>query len=258
MNKRVLHRPGPTASRFADYIDHTMLSPDATSEDLTRLCDEAVRYRFTAVCVNGSWVPFCSDRLAGSGVKVAAVVGFPLGAATSRAKALEAGELVHLGASELDMVAALGRIHEGDWDYVVDDVRAVVSASQGRAVKVILETATLKPAQIVKASVVCMEAGAQYVKTSTGFHQAGGATVEAVALMREAVGEKSGVKAAGGIRHCETALRMIAAGATRIGTSSGVELAECIGAVPEPFGDLLADPKSHAAVCRMRRDSVRL
>ena len=146
---------------------------------------------------------------------------------TSVSKAAQAAELVGLGADEIDMVAPIGRIIDGDWDYVEDDIAGVVEAAGGRVVKVILETAALEPTQIVSASAISMEAGAQFVKTSTGFHPAGGATEDAVALMAAAVGDKLGVKAAGGIRDRETALRMIAAGATRIGTSCGVSLVEC-------------------------------
>jgi deoxyribose-phosphate aldolase len=199
--------------------------------------------------VNGAWVPLCRKRLAGSGVKLAAVVGFPLGATTSAAKAAEARHLVDLGADELDMVAPIGHILDGDWDYVEDDVRAVVDAARARTVKVILETAVLQPLQIVKASAVAMDAGAHFVKTSTGFHPAGGATADAVALMRLAVGDALGVKAAGGVRDCATALRMIAAGANRIGTSSGVAFVECMGRGPLPLEELLAAPERHAAVC---------
>jgi deoxyribose-phosphate aldolase len=246
-----LQRPAPASARVADYIDHTILKAEATTADIAQLCDEAAEHRFAAVCVNGCWVKFCADRLAGTDVKVATVVGFPLGAATSSAKAFETTELVRQGADEVDMVAPIGQIHEEDWDYVEDDVRAVVQASQGRVVKVILETATLEPMQVVKASAICMEAGAHYVKTSTGFHPAGGATAEAVALMRLVVGDKLGVKAAGGVRDCATALRMIAAGATRIGTSSGVKLVDCIGAAPGSLSDLLTDPECHARVCRV-------
>jgi deoxyribose-phosphate aldolase len=157
-------------------------------------------------------------------VKVATVAGFPTGATTSSAKATQAAELASLGAEEIDMVAPIGRILDGDWDYVEADIAAVVAAAAGRTVKVILETAILSPTQIVQASAIAMEAGAHFVKTSTGFHPAGGATEDAVALMRAAVGNKLGVKASGGIADAECALRMIAAGATRIGTSKGVEL----------------------------------
>ncbi len=238
------------AVRIADYVDHTLLKSETTRSQIEELCDEAAEHRFAAVCVNGAWVPLCRKRLAGSGVKVATVVGFPLGATTSASKAAEARHLVEMGADELDMVAAVGHIHDSDWDYVEDDVRAVVEASKARTVKVILETATLEPLQVVKASALAMEAGAHFVKTSTGFHSSGGATAEAVALMRLTVGDALGVKAAGGIRDCATALRMIAAGASRIGTSSGVKFVSCMGVGPLPLAELLASPERHEAMCQ--------
>jgi deoxyribose-phosphate aldolase len=246
------HVPVPRASaRIADYVDHTLLKAETTRAEIERLCAEAVEHRFAAVCVNGAWVTLCADRTAGSEVKVASVVGFPLGAMTTHAKACEARELIEHGAHEIDMVAPVGHILDEDWDYVEDDIRAVVAASHGGVLKVILETATLEPLQVVKASAIAMEAGAGFVKTSTGFHPAGGATAEAVALMRMAVGDRLGVKAAGGVRDCATALRMIAAGATRLGTSSGVKLVECIGAGPAPLAALLADPGGHEGACRL-------
>lgn len=239
-----------SAVRIADYVDHTLLKAEATRQQIEHLCQEAAEHRFAAVCVNGAWVPVCRKLLAGSGVKVAAVVGFPLGATTSTAKAAEARHLVELGADELDMVAAVGHILDGEWDYVEDDIRTVVESSKARTVKVILETATLEPLQIVKASAIAKEAGAHFVKTSTGFHPAGGATAQAVALMRLAVGDELGVKAAGGVRDCATALRMIAAGASRIGTSSGVSFVECMGTGPLPITELLGAPERHEAVCK--------
>ncbi len=210
--------------RIARYIDHTMLKPEATTADIERLCDESWEHRFAAVCVNGCWIESCRRRLVGSGVKVGTVVGFPLGAMSIESKACEARDVVGRGAEEIDMVAPLGHIIGFDWDYVSADIRAVVDAAAGRTVKVIVETAALDAVHTVKAAAVAKEAGAGFVKTSTGFHPAGGATVEAVRLLRLTVGERLGVKAAGGIRDRDTALRMIAAGATRIGTSSGVSL----------------------------------
>lgn len=243
---------GPSAQlqRMADYVDHTLLKAEARRVEIERLCDEAAEHRFAAVCVNGAWVSLCRKRLAGSGVNVATVVGFPLGATTTATKAAEARDLVDAGADELDMVAAVGQILDEEWDYVDDDIRAVVDAAKARTVKVILETATLEPLQIVKASAIAMEAGAHFVKTSTGFHPAGGATVDAVALMRLTVGDALGVKAAGGVRDCATAVRMIAAGANRIGTSSGVKFVDCMGAGPQALHDLLAAPERHESVCK--------
>ena len=241
----------PPSSRVADFVEHTLLKAEATRSGIDRLCDEALDHRFAAVCVNGAWVPRCVRRLKGSGVMVVGVVGFPLGAMESSAKALEAKTLVNAGADELDVVAPVGHILDEDWDYVEDDISTVVRAAAGRAVKVILETAALPPLQIVKASALAKEAGARFVKTSTGFHPAGGASVEAVALMRAAVGDGCGVKAAGGIRDCHSALRMLAAGATRIGTSSGVSLAQCLAADRHPLAELIADPVKHDKVCRL-------
>ena len=239
------------AVRVADFVDHTLLKAEITRGEIEKLCQEALEYEFAAVCVNGSWVQLCAEMLRDSNVKVATVVGFPLGAMTTSAKANETAELIEQGADEIDMVSAVGRVIEGDWDYVEDDIKAVVRAAQGRTVKVILETAALEPLQIVKAAAISKEAGAHFVKTSTGFHPAGGATPEAVALMRLAVGDSLGVKAAGGVRDCATALRVIAAGANRIGTSSGVSFVECLGPGPMPLADLLDNVDRHELSCRM-------
>ncbi len=236
-------------ARIADFIDHTLLRAEATRAEIERLCDEAREHRFAAVCVNPAWVAFCHDRLAGSKVKLATVIGFPLGASTPEAKGAEAAIAVRDGADELDMVAAIGHIKSGDWQYVASDMAAVVRAAQGRLVKVIIESAALTPLEVVKASALAREAGAQYVKTSTGFHAAGGASAEAVALMRLSVGDALGVKASGGIRDCEAALRMLAAGATRLGTSNGVAMSQCLGSGPLPLRELLAVPQEHAARC---------
>ncbi len=239
----------PKCRRVADFVDHTLLKAEATQAEIEKLCEEASEHHFAAVCVNGSWVKLCAELLRGTDVGVATVVGFPLGAVTSKAKVFEASELVACGATEIDMVAAIGRVVTEDWDYVEDEIRAVVAAAAGCTVKVIIESAALEPLQVVKVSAIAMEAGAHYVKTSTGFHPSGGATAEAVALMRLAVGDRLGVKASGGVRDCSTALRMIAAGATRIGTSSGVQFVKCIGAGPLAFDDMLADPDRHDRVC---------
>ncbi|MSR06395.1 MAG: deoxyribose-phosphate aldolase [Gemmatimonadetes bacterium] len=236
--------------RVADFIDHTVLKAETTRGEIDKLCAEAVEHRFAAVCVNGVWTARCARLVKGSGVKVATVVGFPLGAMTSAAKAFETKQAVADGADEIDMVAALGHILDEDWDHVEDDIRAVVEAAAGRTVKVILETAALQPLTVVKAAAIAMEAGAHFVKTSTGFHPSGGATAEAVALMRLVVGDALGVKASGGVRDCATALKMIAAGASRLGTSSGVKLVDCLGAGPMPLADLLASPDKHEASCK--------
>lgn len=236
-------------ARIADFIDHTLLRAEATRAEIERLCDEAREHRFAAVCVNPAWVALCRDRLVGSGVKLATVIGFPLGASTPEAKGAEAAIAVRHGADELDMVAAIGHIKSADWQHVASDIAAVVRAAEGRLVKVIIESAALTPLEVVKASALAREAGAQYVKTSTGFHAAGGASAEAVALMRLSVGDSLGVKASGGIRDCDTALRMLAAGATRLGTSNGVAMSQCLGAGPLRLRDLLSAPHEHAARC---------
>jgi len=236
-------------ARIAEFIDHTLLKAETTGADIDQLCSEALEHEFAAVCVNPVWVPRCAERLRGSRVAVATVVGFPLGANQSDIKAAETSLAVRQGATEIDMVAAVGHIKGGDWNHVADDIAAVVRVAAGRLVKVIIESAHLTPVEIIKASALAREAGAHYVKTSTGFHAAGGATAEAVALMRLVVGDAMGVKASGGVRDCATALRMIANGATRIGTSSGVAMAQCLGRGPLPMRELLASPHLHQERC---------
>jgi deoxyribose-phosphate aldolase len=245
-------RPAAGPRRMADFVDHTLLKAEARRTDIVKLCAEARRHRFAAVCVNPAWVELCARELAGTEVAVASVCGFPLGATTPAVKAAEAAEVVARGAAEVDMVAAIGHIRGGEWGYVEDDIRGVVAASTagGALVKVIIESAALAPEEIVKASVVAKLAGAHFVKTSTGFHPAGGATVDAVRMMRLAVGDDLGVKAAGGVRDCATALAMIGAGASRIGTSSGVAFVDCLGPAPLSLAELLAKPEAHAAACK--------
>jgi len=236
-------------ARIAEFIDHTMLKAETTLAEIDQLCAEAMEYEFAAVCVNPVWVPRCAERLMGSRVALATVVGFPLGANQSEIKAAEASLAIRQGATEIDMVATVGHIKSGDWNHVADDIAAVVRAAGGVLVKVIIESAHLTPVEIIKASALAREVGANYVKTSTGFHAAGGATAEAVALMRLVVGDALGVKASGGVRDCATALRMIANGATRIGTSSGVAMAQCLGRGPLPMRELLASPQMHTERC---------
>lgn len=236
-------------ARIADFIDHTLLKAEATRDEIDALCNEAKEQRFAAVCVNPVWVAHCAARLTGTGVAVATVIGFPLGASHSKIKGAEASLAVDEGATEIDMVAAIGHIKSGDWDHVASDISAVVLGAHGRLVKVIIESAALTPVEIIKASALAKECGAQYVKTSTGFHAAGGASVEAVALMRMVVGDTLGVKASGGVRDCAVALRMIANGATRIGTSSGVSMAECLGPGPLPLAEILSLAEKHGASC---------
>jgi deoxyribose-phosphate aldolase len=225
--------------RLGDLVDHTLLRAEATRADLVRLCEEAAEHRFAAVCVNPQWVPLCAELLRGAGIAVATVVGFPLGAAQTDVKAAEAALAVRQGAVELDMVLAVGALRGGDWRHVERDVATVVRAANGALVKVIVESALLAPLELVRACGIAREAGAHYVKTSTGFHPAGGATPEAVALMRLAVGDALGVKASGGVRDGAGALRLVAAGATRIGTSAGVAMAETRGPGPRPLRELL-------------------
>jgi deoxyribose-phosphate aldolase len=210
---------------LASHIDHTLLKPDATAADIDQICGEALENRFASVCVNSSWVRRCAEILSGSGVLVCTVVGFPLGACSSETKAYEARRAIEDGACEVDMVLAVGALKSGDDGYVRRDVRSVAETCHrlGARLKVILETCLLTPDEIVRASRLCREAGADFVKTSTGF-SSGGATVEDVALMRQTVGAVMGVKASGGVRDRETAEAMIAAGATRIGASASVAI----------------------------------
>ncbi len=210
---------------IARLIDHTLLAPDATPEDVRRVCAEAREHRFRTVCINPCHVGLARDELAGSGVDVGTVVGFPLGAGCSRAKAAEAAAAVEHGADELDMVMSIGLLRAGDTMAVVDDIEAVVKEAAGRTVKVIIETCLLTDEQKAQAVGLIREAGASFVKTSTGFSK-GGATVEDVRLLARAAAGALGVKASGGIRDLATAREMVEAGATRIGTSSGVKIVE--------------------------------
>ncbi|WP_199621736.1 deoxyribose-phosphate aldolase [Paenibacillus alkalitolerans] len=206
------------------YIDHTYLKPDAGTKEIEKLCREARECGFFSVCVNGFWVPYCVEQLRGAESKVAAVVGFPLGAMSSKAKALEAELAAKQGAAEIDMVLPVGLLLEGRYDEVRSDIRDVVEAVLGQAiVKVILETGYLNADQKRTGCKLSEEAGAHFVKTSTGFGP-GGATVEDIELMRSSVSQSVGVKASGGVRDHDTAVRMIVAGANRLGTSSGVAI----------------------------------
>jgi deoxyribose-phosphate aldolase len=205
---------------YARYVDHTVLKPETVRETVARFCDEARRYRFAAVCVNPCWVAFARERLQGSGVKVATVIGFPLGASTTATKAFEAGDAVAAGADELDMVINVGALKDRDDQRVARDVAAVVGAAGGRPVKVIIETSALTDEEKERACRLAAGAGAAFVKTSTGFGK-GGATPEDVALMKRVVGPNVQVKASTGVKTREDADRLIAAGATRLGTSSG-------------------------------------
>ena len=207
-------------------IDHTLLKPDATAAQIAKLCQEARDYCFKSVCINPYWVPYASKLLRDSSVKVCTVIGFPLGATTTAAKVRDAAEAVAAGASEVDMVQNIGALKSGDYQTVLEDIRAVVRAVQGKAiVKVILETCLLNDSEKIKSCQLTVEAGADFVKTSTGFG-AGGATIADISLMRQTVGPDFGVKASGGVRDYEAAMAMIQAGASRIGTSSGVSIVQ--------------------------------
>lgn len=208
---------------LAKYIDHTVLKAESQPSEIYSLCDEALKYKFAAVCVNPRYVKIASSRLAGSDVKVATVVGFPLGANSSAVKAYETVKAIEDGADEIDMVISVGDLLAGDVDYVSKDIREVISAAKGRPVKVIIETCYLSPDQIKQASKIALEEGAAFVKTSTGFGSRG-ASSEDVRLIKEVVGDRCGIKASGGIRDKKKAQEMIDAGATRIGTSSGIQI----------------------------------
>lgn len=217
----------PTPRAIARLIDHTILKADATRGQVQQLCREALAHNFAAVCVNPYWVTLASSELAGSEVAVCTVVGFPLGATSTAAKVAETGIALRDGAREIDMVLNVGALRSGDLDVVQRDIAAVVEAAHGGGaiVKVILETALLDAAEKVSACRLAVAAGADFVKTSTGFASSG-ATAEDVALLREAVGPALGVKASGGIRSLADLERMVTAGATRIGTSAGVGIVE--------------------------------
>jgi deoxyribose-phosphate aldolase len=209
---------------IAKMIDHTLLKADATKEQIVKLAEEAKTYGFASVCVNPAWVKTAYEILKDTDVKVCTVIGFPLGATTPEVKAFETKNAIENGASEVDMVINIGALKGGDDELVEKDIKAVVDAAKGKAlVKVIIETALLTEEEKVRACELSVKAGADYVKTSTGF-STGGATVEDVALMRKTVGPNVGVKASGGVRNLQDAQAMIEAGATRIGTSSGVAI----------------------------------
>ena len=212
---------------YARYIDHTILKMDAGRATLKRFCDEAKQYHFASVCVNPCNVAYVAGQLKGTGVKTAAVVGFPLGANTSAIKAAEAKEAIQNGADEIDMVMNVAALKDGDLDYVLADMTAVVQASHPDAlVKVILETAILTPEEITTASRLAAEAGADFAKTSTGF--SGGATLAAVRLMKAAVGDRCRIKASTGINNREICDAFLAEGASRFGTSKGIKIVEGI------------------------------
>lgn len=218
-------------------VDHTLLKPETVESDILALCDQASELGLGAVCVNGQWVPLVAKRLLGTPVRTVGVVGFPLGASGRRSKVEEAKALHGDGAAELDVVQSLGWAKAGQWSLVRDELAAVVHAVPGCPVKVILETAALRPGEIEAACDAARAAGARFVKTSTGMHSAGGATQEAVRALRQAVGLELGVKASGGIRTAEAALLLLRAGADRIGTSAAANWRGLVG----PGGPTVAE-----------------
>jgi deoxyribose-phosphate aldolase len=215
----------PLLTEIASLIDHTILKPEATGDDIRRVCREALEYGFASVCINPYWLPLVAAELAGSSVKVCTVVGFPLGATTTASKVFETKDAIRSGAQEIDMVLNIGALRSGDRETVQSDIAAVVEASHaaGAIVKVILETALLDDAQKVTACELALAAKADFVKTSTGF-STGGATIHDIELMRRVVGPDIGVKASGGIRALEDLRAMVAAGASRIGASASVKI----------------------------------
>lgn len=208
---------------IAEYIDHTLLKADAPKDSIVSLCKEAADYGFASVCVNSCWVSLCASLLKGTGVKVCTVVGFPLGAMSAKAKAYEAAAAAEDGADEIDMVLNIGFLKGGDKEGVLEDIKAVRKASKGKVLKVIIEACLLTDSEKEEACRLSVEAGADFVKTSTGFSK-GGATAEDVALMKRTVGDKALVKAAGGIRTAKDAKAMVEAGASRIGASAGIQI----------------------------------
>jgi deoxyribose-phosphate aldolase len=208
---------------LAKYIDHTLLKQNATQEEVKKICDEAKEYGFASVCVNQYYTKFVKEQLIGSDVKVCTVVGFPLGAVSSEVKAFETNKAVEDGAEEIDMVINIGALKDKKYDYVLNDIKTVVEAARPALVKVIIETCLLTDEEKINACRLSVEAGADFVKTSTGF-STGGATVYDVKLMRETVGQAVGVKASGAVRDYETALAVIKAGANRIGASAGIAI----------------------------------
>lgn len=208
------------------YIDHTLLKADATKNEIKKLCEEAKKYDFYSVCVNGAYARYVTELLQGTEVKTCVVVGFPLGAMDTKVKAFETKNAIENGASEIDMVINIGALKDKDYDYIYNDIKEVIKATEDKAiVKVIIENSLLTDEEKIKACEIAVNAGADFVKTSTGF-STGGATLEDVKLMKDTVGSRAEVKASGGVKNREDALKMIEAGATRIGTSSGIKIVE--------------------------------
>ncbi|MFC5469496.1 deoxyribose-phosphate aldolase [Cohnella suwonensis] len=213
-----------TPEQIASMIDHTLLAAVSTASEIKRVCMEAKQYGFATVCVNPYWVPLAAAELAGSGVGLTTVIGFPLGASRTEIKAAEAADAIEAGATEIDMVLNVGALRSGSADAVKRDIEAVVAVCKGKAqVKVIIETCYLSDDEKRQASLLCKEAGADFVKTSTGFGT-GGATVDDIALIRHVVGPDMGIKASGGVRDLDIARKLIQAGATRLGASSSIAI----------------------------------
>lgn len=220
-------------NNMAKYIDHTILNADATEKDIQRICIEAKEYEFKTVCINPGWIDYAAHLLEGTNVGITTVIGFPLGANTSEIKAAEAKQAVEKGVSDVDMVINIGALKNEDYPTVLNDIKAVVDAVDGKAItKVIIETSLLNKTEKIRACELAKQAGADFVKTSTGF-STGGATLDDVKLMRATVGPKMGVKASGGVRSYKDAVAMIEAGATRIGASSGIAIVQGVADASE-------------------------
>ncbi len=227
-----------TPAEIARLIDHTLLKPEAVESQIHTVCQEALTYGFASVCVNPTWIPLCVELLAGSDVNPCATIGFPLGAMTTASKAFEAADAIGLGATEVDMVINIGRLRDGAWEAVFQDIATVAEVAHGGGarLKVILETCLLTDEEKIAGSLLTKLAGADFVKTSTGFNKAG-ATLPDVRLMRATVGPDLGVKAAGGIHTAADVRRMVAAGATRIGASAGVQIMQSLAGMEPPAAD---------------------
>lgn len=210
---------------YAKFIDHTFLKQDATKNDIDKLIAEAIKWGFKTICVNSSWVSYAKEKLKNTNIGITSVVGFPLGAMSSKAKAFEASVAINDGADEIDMVINIGRHKSGDFEFVLNDIKEVKNACKNKVLKVIIETALLTNEEARKATEITLISGADFVKTSTGFSTRG-ATFDDIKMMKEIVGDKIGIKAAGGVKTFEDMQKMISLGATRIGTSSGVKLLE--------------------------------
>lgn len=215
--------PKYTKETMASFIDHTLLKPDASKQEILQICEEAKQYHFASVCVNPAWTSLVAEQLKGSGVKTCTVISFPLGSEIPKMKALEAGEVLELGTDEIDMVINIGAVKSGDYELVEEEIRSVVNVKKDAVLKVIIETCLLTDEEKIKVCQIAKKAGADFVKTSTGFSR-GGAVAEDVALMRKTVGPDMGVKASGGIRTLEDAEKMLEAGASRIGASAGIKI----------------------------------